>query len=203
MATITRRVALETLPALGIVDLGGSAEEIAAGEPTVRLTPRGRALLAGVKPTIDPTPSKFIDSQALRVGQSARIAHVLALSPFAELGRVGAELDSAPHGAGDRPRPLRRPRQRRAARAHRAGRAAPRHHLALAHPGQRGDWPRLDGGRGRALSVWGRLLALIWSPRFHVYDQFNAHAYNWKLTVGGGGSRRSGWCAGRRAAAMV
>ena len=93
VATITRRVALETLPALGIIDLGGSAEEIAAGEPTVRLTPRGRALLAGVKPTIDPTPSKFIDSQALRVGQSARIAHVLALSPFAELGRVGAELD--------------------------------------------------------------------------------------------------------------
>jgi len=91
--TITRRIALETLPALGIIDLGGSAEEIAAGAPTVRLTPRGRALLGGVKPTIDPTPSKFIDSQALRVGQSARVAHVLALSPFAELGRVGAELD--------------------------------------------------------------------------------------------------------------
>jgi hypothetical protein len=91
--TITRRIALETLPALGIIDLGGSAEEIAAGAPTVRLTPRGRALLGGVKPTIDPTPSKFLDTQALRVGQSARIAHVLALSPFAELGRVGAELD--------------------------------------------------------------------------------------------------------------
>jgi hypothetical protein len=91
--TITRRIALETLPALGIIDLGGSAEEIADGAPTVRLTPRGRALLGGVKPTIDPTPSKFLDTQALRVGQSARIAHVLALSPFAELGRVGAELD--------------------------------------------------------------------------------------------------------------
>ncbi|MFT3770071.1 MAG: hypothetical protein QM820_31975 [Minicystis sp.] len=91
--TVTRRVALETLPALGIIDLGGSAEEIAAGAPTVRLTPRGRALLSGVKPTIDPTPSKFIDTQALRVGQSAKIAHVLALAPFAELGRVGAELD--------------------------------------------------------------------------------------------------------------
>lgn len=47
----------KTLPALGIIDLGGSAEEIAAGEPTVRLTPRGRALLAGVKPTIDPAPA--------------------------------------------------------------------------------------------------------------------------------------------------
>lgn len=91
--TITRRIALETLPALGIIDLGGSAEEIAEGAPTVRLTPRGRALLGGVKPTIDPTPSKFLDTHALRVGQSARIAHVLGLSPFAELGRVGAELD--------------------------------------------------------------------------------------------------------------
>jgi hypothetical protein len=91
--TVTRRIALETLPALGVIDLGGSAEEIAAGAPTVRLTPRGRALLAGMKPTIDPTPSKFIDTQALRVGHSAKIAHVLALSPLAELGRVGAELD--------------------------------------------------------------------------------------------------------------
>lgn len=91
--TVTRRVALETLPALGIIDLGGSAEEIAAGAPTVRLTPRGRALLSGVKPTIDPTPSKFIDTQALRVGPSAKIAHILGLAPFAELGRVGAELD--------------------------------------------------------------------------------------------------------------
>jgi hypothetical protein len=120
----TRRIALETLPALGIIDLGGSAEEIAAATagqlasadhanhangpksrstrrddalvptgPTVRLTPRGRALLAGSKTTVDPTPSKFVDTQALRVGQSAKIAHVLALSPFAELGRVGGELD--------------------------------------------------------------------------------------------------------------
>ena len=89
----TRRIALETLPALGIIDLGGSAEEIAAGGPTVRLTPRGRALLSGSKTTIDPTPSKFIDTQALRVGPSAKIAHVLALAPFSELGRVGDQLD--------------------------------------------------------------------------------------------------------------
>jgi len=89
----TRRIALETLPALGIIDLGGSAEEIAAGGPTVRLTPRGRSLLASAKTTIDPTPSKFVDTHALRVGQSARIAHVLALAQFAELGRVGDQLD--------------------------------------------------------------------------------------------------------------
>jgi hypothetical protein len=89
----TRRIALETLPTLGIIDLGGSAEEIAEGNPTVRLTPRGRSLLAGVRPTIDPTPSKFLDTHALRVGQSAKIAHVLAFAQFAELGRVGDQLD--------------------------------------------------------------------------------------------------------------
>ncbi len=93
MLATTRRIALETLPALGIIDLGGSAEEIAAGGPTVRLTPRGRSLLASARTTIDPTPSKFIDTHALRVGQSARIAHVLALAQFAELGRVGDQLD--------------------------------------------------------------------------------------------------------------
>ncbi len=119
----TRRIALETLPALGIIDLGGAAydgssasrgagsadsgaraaaadgdgrvagEHATLGGLTVRLTPRGRALLAGSKATVDPTPSKFVDTHALRVGQSARIAHVLGLAPFAELGRVGDQLD--------------------------------------------------------------------------------------------------------------
>ncbi len=100
---ITRRIALETLPALGIIDLGGGSDEAGAGSfeagqgpnggPTLRLTPRGRALLSGSKPNVDPTPSKFIDTQALRVGPSARIASVLALASFAELGRVGDQLD--------------------------------------------------------------------------------------------------------------
>lgn len=108
---ITRRIALETLPALGIIDLGGSVDERSGtpseasaaltgpfdpgdgAGPSLRLTPRGRALLGGAKPTFDPTPSKFIDTQALRIGPSARIASILALAPFAELGRVGDQLD--------------------------------------------------------------------------------------------------------------
>lgn len=109
---ITRRIALETLPALGIIDLGGSLDELQASAesssaatsppaersegrdgPALRLTPRGRALLGGGKPNLDPTPSKFIDTQALRLGPSARIAHILALAPIAELGRVGDQLD--------------------------------------------------------------------------------------------------------------
>jgi hypothetical protein len=101
----TRRIALETLPTLGVIDLGGGPEssgafasplsstgEVAAGA-TLRLTPRGRALLAGAKVTVDPTPSKFVDTHALRVGHSARIAHVLGLAQVGELGRVGDQLD--------------------------------------------------------------------------------------------------------------
>jgi hypothetical protein len=89
---VTRRIALETLPALGIIDLGGSPEDDVDGL-SLRLTPRGRALLAGASPSLDPTPSKFIDTQALRVGPTTRIASVLALAPFAELGRVDEYLD--------------------------------------------------------------------------------------------------------------
>jgi hypothetical protein len=90
---ITRQIALETLPTLGIVDLGSPQEGGAESAPTLRLTPRGRALLAGNRPTPDPSPSKFLDTHALRLGPSARVAHILALSSFAELGRVGEHLD--------------------------------------------------------------------------------------------------------------
>jgi hypothetical protein len=90
---ITRRIALETLPSLGVVDLGEDPEDTEGTGVTLRLTPRGRALLAGTAPSFDPTPSKFLDLHVLRVGQTAKVAHVLGLSAFAELGRVGAEFD--------------------------------------------------------------------------------------------------------------
>jgi hypothetical protein len=89
----TRRIALETLPALGVIDLGGTAEDQESGGIAVRLTPRGRALLGGVAPTVDPSPSQFLDAQTLRIGQTARVAHVLGLGPAAELGRVGDQLE--------------------------------------------------------------------------------------------------------------
>lgn len=89
---ITRRIALETLPALGILDLGGVDEEDSASL-ALRLTPRGRALVGGGAPTCDGSKSKFIDTQALSIGQTAKVASVLALAPFAELGRVGSELE--------------------------------------------------------------------------------------------------------------
>jgi hypothetical protein len=87
---VMRRVALETLPTLGIVDIGGVEEESGT---SLRLTPRGRALLAGTAPTMDPTPSKFVDSHVLRLGPTARVAHVLGLATFVDIGRVGDQLD--------------------------------------------------------------------------------------------------------------
>jgi hypothetical protein len=90
---VTRRIALETLPALGVIDLGGDPEDTTGTQTTLRLTPRGRALLAGAPPSFDASPGKFLDTHTLRVAATTRVAHVLGLAPFAELGRVGNELD--------------------------------------------------------------------------------------------------------------
>jgi hypothetical protein len=91
---VARRIALETLPVLGILDLGGGPEGAAAGEGVaLRMTPRGRAILQGAAPAFDVAPAKFLDTQVLRISPSTRVAAVLALVHFAELGRVGAELD--------------------------------------------------------------------------------------------------------------
>jgi len=87
---ITRRIALESLPALGILDLGG--DDLDDG-PALRLTPRGRAMLAGAPPNIDPSPSHFVETQILQIAPTARVANVLALVPFAEITRVGDKVD--------------------------------------------------------------------------------------------------------------
>jgi len=87
---ITRRIALESLPALGILDLGG--DDLDEG-PTLRLTPRGRAFLAGASPSCDPNPSQFIETQILQIAPLARVANVLALVAFAEIARIGDKVD--------------------------------------------------------------------------------------------------------------
>lgn len=89
---VTRRIALETLPALGVVDLGGEPDEPGVDSTTLRLTPRGRALLSGSAPSLDTAPSRFLDSHVLAVGGGTKVAHLLALATFAELGRVDSEL---------------------------------------------------------------------------------------------------------------
>ena len=100
-AEVARRVALETLHVLGIVDLGDpESDDVESIGPTLRITPRGRAFLAegtpearAVAPSVGGA-SRFLDTQALRVGPAASVGSVISLAPFVEIGGVtGAALD--------------------------------------------------------------------------------------------------------------
>jgi hypothetical protein len=99
---VARRIALESLPALGAIDIGiidigntNPDDEDPAAElgPTLRLTPRGRALLSGKHPTTEPIASRFIDNQVLRLGPQSRVAAVLGLQPLVEIGKVAGQID--------------------------------------------------------------------------------------------------------------
>lgn len=110
---VARRVVHESLPALGVLDLG-EADELADAAPdssrddlpetaarqleidravTLRLTPRGRALLGVRKASVDQTASKFLDVHVLRVGGGARIHAVLGLAGFVEVARAQEALE--------------------------------------------------------------------------------------------------------------
>jgi hypothetical protein len=92
---VARRVVLESLPALGILDVGeeDASEGDDAPQIALRLTPRGRALVSDRAPTNDGTPSKFLDTHVLRLGPGAKVASVLALFGFVDVGRAGDTLD--------------------------------------------------------------------------------------------------------------
>jgi len=97
---VARRIVHESLPALGILDLGEDEdlprdESIDGDGPPValRLTARGRAVIAEKVPAGDATPSKFIDTHVLRLGPLAQVGGVLALAPFVEVGRAAETLD--------------------------------------------------------------------------------------------------------------
>src|SRR4029078_48645 len=60
---------------------------------TVRLTPRGRALLGRRATPNASERSHFVDTHVLRVGPTALVGHVLALSVLAEVGRVEDMID--------------------------------------------------------------------------------------------------------------
>jgi hypothetical protein len=63
------------------------------GVPRIlRITPRGRAYLSGITPSVR-RESSFRDSQVLRLGEEVTVAGVLALVPFVEIGRVDEQLD--------------------------------------------------------------------------------------------------------------
>jgi hypothetical protein len=97
---VARRIVHDSLPALGIVDLGEDEDlphdPAADGDApplALRLTARGRALLADKVPAGDTAPSKFIDAHVLRAGSQARVGAILAIAPFVEVGRAAETLD--------------------------------------------------------------------------------------------------------------
>jgi hypothetical protein len=107
LETIAQRILVQSLPALGVVDLGGSDRETASGSGelatvALRLTSRGRRMMAG-RPT-PPQPSEFVDPRRLAVGTAARVAEVLALGPFVEVttseGQLEVEITQASIAAG-------------------------------------------------------------------------------------------------------
>jgi len=96
---VARRILLESLPALGIVDLG---EEVESGGETssalaLRLTPRGRTLVSDktvpFSGTGEAPKSKFLDTHVLRLGPAAKVASILGISAFVEVGRAQDTLD--------------------------------------------------------------------------------------------------------------
>ncbi len=118
---VARRVAMDSLPALGMVDLGdigdasgedrpssaggvaaadtegetplAGAGSVSTGPRALRLSSRGRSLLAERLGSGDMTASKFLDTHVLRTGGTARLAALIALAPFVEIGRSTDTLD--------------------------------------------------------------------------------------------------------------
>jgi hypothetical protein len=114
IAEIARRMTVESLHVLGIVDLGvadlGEEEDLDAElGTTLRVTPRGLTLLkqvlgrrAELQPQAEPggkaepgtsATSTMLDDNTLRVGEQARLSEVLALSPFTEIQAVVPALE--------------------------------------------------------------------------------------------------------------
>jgi hypothetical protein len=92
---VARRILLESLPALGAVDIGGAEGDPTDGEDVaLRLTARGRRYIAPDQGPARPlADSEFVDGRSLRVSASARVADVIALGPFADLGAVDKHLE--------------------------------------------------------------------------------------------------------------
>jgi hypothetical protein len=123
---VARRIVLESLPALGMIDLGDGPDDESADTQaptddgtaveaaTLRLTPRGRALLSADKPGLEKvgdkigdriadkadgkpekerTKSKFLDTHVLRIGGSGLVHAVLAIGSLVEVGRASDTLD--------------------------------------------------------------------------------------------------------------
>ncbi len=96
---VAQRVLLESLPTLGVVDLGGADVEAAGGSGeltslALRLTSRGRRFIAG-----EPDKARGVEQgelpepRLLRVGSSATVAEVLELTAFVEVASADGALE--------------------------------------------------------------------------------------------------------------
>ncbi len=90
---VARRVLLESLPSLGILDVGEDDATEGDAKVAIRLTPRGRALVADKAPTHDGTPSKFLDTHVLRLGPGAKVSSIFGIFGFVDVGRAAETLD--------------------------------------------------------------------------------------------------------------
>ncbi len=90
---VARRVILESLPSLGILDVGEDDATEGDAQVAIRLTPRGRALVADKAPTHDGTPSKFLDTHVLRLGPTAKVSSIFGIFGFVDVGRAAETLD--------------------------------------------------------------------------------------------------------------
>ena len=108
---VARRIVLESLPALGIVDLGAETEGVLdrtgasqttlaateISEIALRLTPRGRAWLSSGSESAPShakgSPTVFDEGNIARIGSGVTTAAVLAAGVVSEIGRVGDDLE--------------------------------------------------------------------------------------------------------------
>ena len=89
---VARRIVFDSLPALGVIDIGEDEASVHAGL-TLRLTPRGRALLSERMPPFDESSSKFLDTHVLRLGMSAKVHAVVSIASFVEVARAADTVD--------------------------------------------------------------------------------------------------------------
>jgi hypothetical protein len=97
---VARRIVHESLPALGILDLGEDEDlprdaETDGDTPALalRLTARGRALLGDRGSQGDSEASTFLDNHVLRLGGETRVGAILAIAAFVEVARANESLD--------------------------------------------------------------------------------------------------------------
>jgi len=98
---VAQRVLIESLPTLGVVDLGGADQKSASGSGeltslAVRMTTRGRRFIAGEAALArGKESSELIEPRLLRVGCAAAVSDVLDLSGFTDISAADNALDLA------------------------------------------------------------------------------------------------------------